>query len=210
MIIKTALSGSVLAAILALPGVASADVLLDTGTPTGTSSILSTVDWYAAEFTLTSAEDVTALSVYLEPGTSSSGSFDYDLYNSTGFTGSASGRSTVAGGSGIVATFASGWSTTAVNVDLGPGTYWIAVQVSSTSQTHGFDLPSENNPTDASAPAGAFAYLSSTTNGKYTTTGAPSFGVQVAGTPVPVPPTAWLLGGGLLGLVGAFGRRARS
>jgi hypothetical protein len=84
------------------------------------------------------------------------------------------------------------------------GDYWVALEVSSTTQTKGLDLPLESSNTTGTAPALAFATLS---GGKFTESGALPIGVEVtAASPVPVPPAAWLFASGLLGLA-VFGRR---
>jgi len=84
------------------------------------------------------------------------------------------------------------------------GTYWLALQVSSTTQTTGLDLPVEPSLTSGTAPATAFAFEG--TSGKYaldTTTGV---GMQVSA--VPLPSAVWFMGSGLFGLGSIMRRRA--
>jgi hypothetical protein len=104
---------------------------------------------------------------------------------------------------------ADGWNVTAVNWAplTTSGNYWLALQVGPSDGTNGLDLPQESSALTGTMPAEQFAFLGSTTGGKYVTAGAPSFGVQV--NPVPVPAALWLMGSGLLGL-GAMARRQRA
>ena len=66
----TLLGGALAAAVLLLPGVASATLLLDTGNPTGTGgpAELVTASWSAAEFAAQPGENVLSLSAYLSAG----------------------------------------------------------------------------------------------------------------------------------------------
>jgi len=209
---KTTFIGGALLAVLLAPGIASASFVLDTGTPTGTGApeILSTAQWVAGEFSITAGQTVTALSAYLTQGVGQPGdTFAFDIYSSTGFTGRSSGRTLL---KTVTATFAAnGWNTAAVNwTPTTTGNYWLALQVSSTTQTKGLDLPVETSASTGTVPAGGFAYLGSGTNSQYTTSGALPIGLEVtAASPVPLPATAWLLGSGVFGL-GAMARRRRT
>jgi hypothetical protein len=205
---KTTLLGGVLAAAFLVPGVASATLILDTGAPTGTGgpAVLNSSSWVAAEFAATAGEDITALSAYLaagvdQPDPNGSVTFTLDIYSNTGFTGRSTGRVLEATANGTFT--ADGWNTTAVNwTPTTSGDYWLALQVSSTAQTKGLDLPLEASSTTGTAPALAFARLGTGTSSEYTLSGALPVGLEVTATPpVPLPPAAWLLGSGLLGLV---------
>jgi len=210
---KTTLLGGALAAAFLLPGVSGATMLLDTGTPTGTGgpAVLSTTAWSAAEFVAQGGEDITSLAAYVtqstgpgEPGNT----FTFDIYSNSAFIGVRSGQ--LAPLATATATYeADGWTTAAVNWTT-PGAagtssdYWVALEVSSTTQTKGLDLPQEISNTTGTVPALGFATLS---GGKFTQTGALPIGLEVTATsPVPLPPAAWLLGSGLLGLA-VFARR---
>lgn len=198
------------AAAALVPGIASASFLLDTGTPqTGAGAPLPTVlnltDWWAAEFTVGSGETITQLGAYLTQGTGQAGNtFTWDLY-STGGAFLGAGREaptdTIAG---TYAPDANGWSVTNVDWTVAPGTYWIAMQVSSTTQTTGLDLPVESSTTTGTVPATEFAFAGS--NGRYSKS---NTGVGLEVSTVPLPAAALLFGSGLLGL-GAVGRRRRS
>lgn len=202
---NTIFAAAVSAALL-LPGVSRADLILDTGTPTGTSTyVLSTKSFLAAKFAGTAGQTITGLSAYLTQGAGTIGDqFDFDIYADSGFTNRPrpgpvfSTQGTFTG---------NGWNTTSVSwTPSSSGNYWLALQVSSTSQTRGLSLPGEASSTSGSVPALAFAYLGTGTNSQYTTSGAPAVGLQVSS--VPLPAAAWLLGSGLLGM-GATIRRKK-
>lgn len=180
--------------------------LLNTGTPpsSGTPSVtLNTSNWYAAEFTVGAGETITTLSAYLTQGSGEPGdTFNWDLYSASGTFLGANREAAAETAQGTFS--ANGWNSTNVDWSLGAGTYWIALQVSSTSQTRGLDLVTETSTTTGTAPALAFAYANST--GRYATETNDPFGVEVSA--VPVPPTAWLLGSGLIAGLG-FARRSR-
>ncbi len=197
------------------PGLASASLILDPGTPplTGTSAVLNSSDWYAEEFAVTAGETITQLSAFLTQGVGQpNDTFTFDLYSASGtFLGATNGtRETVS--DSITGTFtANGWNSVSVNwANLTAGNYWLAVQVSSTQQTRGLDLPSESSSSAAAATAPALAYAFAGSNHEYGTAGAPDVGLQVtATTPVPLPAAVWLLGSGLVALGGARRRRSR-
>ena len=195
-----------LTAVALSPGVASADFVLDTGTPSGStpSVVLNKSDWYAAEFTVTASDSaITELSAYLTQDVGSIGNtFTWDIYSASGtFTGA----NREAPAYTTTGTFnGNGWNSVSVNwVPSAPGSYWVALQVSSVSQTPGLDLPTETSATTGTVPATAFAYANST--GRYALANEP-VGIEVSA--VPLPPAAWLLGSGLFGL-GSWARRSR-
>jgi hypothetical protein len=212
---KTTLIGAALLAGAIAPGLASAGFVLDTGTPGGSSSTtLSNAQWVAAEFTLSSAEDITSISTYLNGGTTgqlNTDSYTYIFYDTSVIGARASNRASDEAASPINGTFTvnGGWNTTATNVTLGPGTYYLAVQTT-TSQTKGLYLPTETSAGTGTVPAQGFAWYSTTgTSSQFSANGAPTFGVQIAATPVPLPAAVWLLAGGL-GMVGTRIRRRRA
>jgi hypothetical protein len=214
MIKRTTLVGGALAAAFLLPGIASATMLLDTGipaNPNGPAVILSASSWSAAEFSAAAGADVTSLSAYVTQGTGPGqpgDTFTFDIYSNSAFINTRSGQLVPL--ATATATYeADGWTTAAVNW-IAPGTqgtssdFWVALEVSSTTQTKGLDLPEESSNLTGTVPALGFATLS---GGKFTETGALPIGVEVtAASPVPLPPAVWLLGSGLLGLA-VFARR---
>jgi len=199
--------GTLLAAALLAPSLASASLVLDTGTPTSTSGglELTQTGWYAAQFTLTSTENISSLSAYLAPLDSTA--FQFDIYSSTGFLATRVGSLTAL--ETISANYtAPGYNTSNVNFNLGPGTYWLALEITSSAGRGGtgLDLPTAGISTSSgSAPAQAFAFYGASTEGEFAATSS-GIGVQIQAAPVPLPGAAWLLGSALVGL-GALRRR---
>jgi hypothetical protein len=199
------------AAALLSPGLASASFILDTGTPTGTGGpeVLSASQWLAGEFAVTTAEtdQAYALSAYLTEGAGQPGdTFTFDVYAAgSGFTARAAQREApVFTATGTFT--ANGWNFS--NTDWTPtaaGSYWLALQVSSTTDTHGLDAPVEASASTGTVPALGFAFAPS--SGQYTTSGASPIGLEV--TAVPLPAALWLFGSGLLSL-GTMARRRRA
>jgi hypothetical protein len=203
------ISSALLAAAALAPGLASASFVLDTGTPTSNTgapvTVLNTSQFVAAEFDVTTANaTINELSAYLTEGVGNVGdSFNVDIYAAgSSFTGRASGRSLLYSTTGNFET--NGWNN--VNLNLTPtstGDYRVALQVSSTTQTKGLDLPGAAiTAASGTVPATAFAYAG--TNGQYTveSTSSPTtpFGVQLSqASPVPLPAAAWLLLSGIAG-----------
>jgi hypothetical protein len=218
--IKLIASASVLAASFLAPGVASASLLLDTGAPTSSTgspvTVVSTSDWIAAEFAVASTGvAITQLSAFLTHGAGSLGdTFTFDIYSNTSFTGRSNQRILEATATG---TFTSdgGWNTATLTTPWTPsalGDYWVALQVSATSQTHGLDAPGAGISTSSgTAPALAFAVAG--TNGQYSveslTAPTTPLGIKVTETPVPLPAAAWLLLSGFGGL-SALARKRRA
>lgn len=193
------------------PGVAEADFVLDTGLPTGTGGpvVLSSSQWLAAEFAATAGADITDFSAYLTQGSGQPGdTFTFDVYSASGFTNRSSSRpAAVFSATGTFT--ANGWNVTAVNwTPSSSGDYWLALQVSSPNQTKGLDAPVEASATTGTAPALGFAYAPS--SGQFTTSGAPSIGLEITeSTPVPIPGGILLLGSGMFCGLGAMARRRR-
>lgn len=192
------------------PSNANTNLILDTGTPAGNSSVLlNSAQWLAGEFAVTAGTDISTLSAYLTQGVGEPGdSFTFDIYSSNGFTGRSSGRILDYSATGTFT--ANGWNTTSVNwTPTSTGDYWLALQVSSPAQSPGFDAPVEASASTGTVPALAFAVAG--TNGQYTTTGAPPIGLEITSAAVS-PPTdgpmpLWALGGLGAGLVAIASRR---
>ena len=210
MNMRTTYFAATLTALAALPGIANASFVLDTGTPGGSASALSGSQWVAAEFSLSSTEDITSIATYLTAGNTGQANdgYTYYIYSPNVIGARAANRPADIVDGPIAGSYTSdGWNTTSTNFTLGPGNYWLAVQTS-TAQTKGLFLPSEASATTGTVPATAFAWYSTTGTGSvFSTTGAPTFGVQIGGTPVPLPGAAWLFGGGLAGLLMRARRR---
>lgn len=189
------------------PAVSCADTLiLDTGVPSGSSSVvLNKTDWYAVEFYATAGETIDQLSAYLTPGVGGAGStFTWDIYSSTAFTGANRAAALYSTPGTFEINADDPWNhTTADWTATTSGYYWVALQVG-TGGTAGLDLLTEASSTTGTVPASGFAYAG--TNGRYSTTGAPAIGVEVSA--VPLPAAVWLLGSGLMGF-SLVGRRRR-
>jgi hypothetical protein len=197
------------------PGLAFADLILDPGTPplTGTSAaVLNSSDWYAEEFSVSAGETITQLSAFLTQGIGNpNDTFTFDLYSASGtFLGASNGTREAVTDAATGTFAANGWNSVSVNwSNLTAGNYWLAVEVTSTQQTRGLDLPTESSASAASATASPLAYAFAGTNHQFATTGAPpDVGLQVtAASPVPLPAAGWLLGSGIVALIGAARRR---
>jgi hypothetical protein len=197
-----------LAASFALPGVASAEFILDTGVPSGSTGpvILEASQWFAGEFAATAGETITSLSAYIQSNANNASSFTFDIYSASSFLGVRSGSlQPVFSTTGTYT--ASGWNTTAVDwVPTTGGDYWLALQMSSSSGRNppSFDLTTGTG--SGTAPALGFADY---TGSSYSTSQALPIGLEVTATaPVPLPPSVWLFGSSVLaGLASAVRRR---
>jgi hypothetical protein len=219
---NTLIGGGLLAAALLAPGLASASFVLDTGTPTSPTgspvTVLSTSQFVAAEFDVTGANvPINDLSVYMTNGVGNiNDTFTVDIYSTANFTGRAAQRGLLYSATGKFT--GNGWIDVPLNTNgspwtpTSPGDYWVALQVSSTTQTHGLDLPGAGiSTTSGTAPALAFAFAG--TNGQFvvesTTAPTTPFGIELGqATPVPLPAAAWLLLSGLCGIGTLVRRRA--
>ena len=209
---KTMILGGALASLLIAPGLASAAFVLDTGAPSSDTgapvSVLSTSQFLADEFSVAAGLNVTSLSAYLTEGVGQPGdTFTFDINSSAGFTSRPSSRpAPVFTATGTFS--ANGWNSASVDwVPASTGTYWLALQVGSTTQTKGLDAPGLGiSTTSGSAPALGFAYAGTT--GQYALSSAAPVAMEITAAPVPLPATAWLFASGLFA-VGGFARRRR-
>lgn len=211
MIKKAILAGGALASLALLPGIASAAFVLDTGTPstdpTNPAAVLSSSSWVAAEFQLTDDSQITSLAAFFGQATTSGRSgtptYTFDIYSQNSLIGVR--QSSLSFLQSVTATYTgTGWNITNTNFDLASGTYWLALQMSTTGTT--LALPEEASGLTGSVPAQAFATLSTNSSSKFTTAGALPVGLEITASPVPLPAGVWLLGSGLLSL-GAMARR---
>jgi hypothetical protein len=176
---------------------AHASFVLDTGRPTGTGGplVLSSADSLAGEFALTAGEDVTALSAWLAPGTTASGTVTFTVYSNIGNTGGnfINGRAgthitEVTGTAAFSGT--TGWLTANVNwTPTSSGDYWLALSVATPT---GLDAPLETSTRTGTVPALGFA--SAGTSNQFQSM---SNGIGLEVTAVPLPAGAGLLLSGL-------------
>jgi len=215
---KLTLAAALALAVLA-PQIASAQFyVLDTGSsPSGPSVVLNSNNWYAAELTLTAGETITGLSAYLTQGSGASGNtFTWDIYSTSGtFLGGTNSTRESASATATGTYTSNGWNTISVSSvaswsALAAGTYWIALQVSGSSQTPGLDMTEEASTNSGTTGTTTFAYAGS--NHEYSlydpstsTTPAPPVGFEISA--VPLPAAVWLFGSGLLGLGTMIRRR---
>ena len=193
------------ATVLTLPTTATADILLNTGTPTGSGAplILSSAQSLAAEFSVSASDTTLAtLSAYLTAGTAAPGdAFTFDIYQTLP---TASNRSPVP----LFATSATyeqdGWTTASVNWNLpGAGDYWLVLKNTSSGRgSYQFDAPQLSSTSAGPVPALAFETAGS--SGLFTPASV-GFGVEV--TSVPGPSSAVLA---LIGAAFMARRRRRS
>lgn len=200
MTIKLSFVAAVAAVVLA-PAAARADFVLDTGVPTGTGlpQVLDGNDYMAAEFSLGAGQTITGVQAFLNSTMDAPGAtFTIALYAGSDLTS----RSPTQLFSAQATYTADGWNGLN-NLSWAPGTaglYWIALEVGTGDSVTGLAAPTPAS--GGSVAAAAFAFNAGS---GYQTAGAGAFGVQV--TAVPLPPSLWLVSGGLLGLVGVARRR---
>ena len=194
----------VLVAALALPGIANAQFLLDTGTPTNftTPDVVSSSSSLAAEFALTAGENLDQISLYLTPG---SQNYEDQYLTINLFSSNITSRTHA----NAIASFqleytASGWNTTAANYTaLATGDYWVSIQTSNSGYT--LDAPGEAAQPTGTAPALAFAY--STGSSQYTASSTASFGIQVGESEAVPEPSSWALAFVCVGVFAYLRRR---
>jgi hypothetical protein len=185
----------------ALPGVANAAYVLNTGTPSGSGFPLSldATDFVAAEFSLGSGQTITSIQAYINAGLSNPGdTFTIALYSGS----SAPDVRATPLWSSQASYQADGWNgLNNLNIGgLAAGIYWAAFEVGASDSAPGLALP-VGAPNTGATQALAFAFNSG--SGYQTMTGE-SFGVQVSA--VPLPGALVLFASGLFG-IGGFRRK---
>jgi hypothetical protein len=168
-----------------LPLVAHAQIIVNTGTPTGTNppAVLYPAQSLAAEFSVTAGETIGTLSAYLNQGTAQPNDFfTFNIYQTL------PGRN----GSSPVYSISDQWtqngwnSITASWTPTNGGNYWLALTQPNVG--YQFSVPSLTSSSTGNPPALGFEY--SGVNGQYTANSAPTFGVEILAAP---EPASWTL-----------------
>lgn len=187
---------SILVLCLSMAAVSWATLILDTGqnpdSITGPFSLASD-QWLTGQFTTTQAWNIGAMEGYIY--TQSAGEVDVTIYSNTG---NLPGTPLITRSFQSSDDFTTEWQgTTGFAGNLAAGSYWIAFTVPTSSTFYGGLGVADNPPPN---PMSLEAY---TNDQGVTWTNWPlNLGVRIEAAPVPVPPTVWLLGSGLLGLAG--------
>jgi PEP-CTERM motif len=195
-------------AALMLPTLASADVIIvNTGTPTGTGApaLLYSAQSLAVEFQVSAGETIDTLSAYLTQGTAAPGdTFLFGIYQTLPTSSSRNPP--------LLYSFSNhweqnGWNSATVNwAPTTTGDYWLVLaQPTAGRGSWQFDAPPLTSSSTGNPPALAFAFAGS--SGLFSTTNAPTFGVEItasvpAVSPVPEPSTLAMLGLGGAALTG--------
>lgn len=171
-----------------------AALIVDTGEPgyyNGGYSLNSN-NWLAGKFTLSQTYTITDMQIRIVPG-DSGGILSYAIYNDGG---SVPGSSMIRSSSTSIAqSYNPEWvSLSGLGGSLAAGTYWISLQPGPSSTLLAY------LPDGAPNPLANYAFASY--SGAWVNDNSLGFGLRVYGSAVPIPPSAWLLGTGLVGLVG--------
>lgn len=183
------------AMLMAFSAQANATLIVNTGTPVGPGFALALDgnDWLAGQVHFNTASQINSIQGYLGGGDNGD-SFTISLYDNAG---SLPGNVLESAAASFSST---GWNGASnLNWSVGAGDYWVAFEVQG-SDTLAF----------GTAPVGALNPLTHTAFnvGSGYQAYPMSFGMQVDATPaVPVPAAVWLLGSGLIGLVGISRRK---
>lgn len=194
---KIALLGALAALGAAASPAMAQSYALNTGTPTVTTGdpILSNNDWFAEEFNLTAGEAIDSLSAYLNLDTGNSGgTLTFALYSGTTL-----GRNPTAVETWTTTYSAPGWTSYGASyTSTNGGTYWLAIEDTSSGQT--YTLPTIANTSAEPVGAAGYAYTTSGTGSKQWTV-ASTYPVGMQVQVVPEPETYGLVAVGLLGVV---------
>jgi hypothetical protein len=166
---------------------AHAALLIDTGQGSGGQNLLDPTQYLAAEFTLNQAYQITAVQGWIHIYTT--GAVNYKIYSDGG---NVPGTTQIYSTQYTIPALSDNWyGPSGLTWELSAGTYWLSFEPISGL------FSSKNSPT---YPLSNYAYFNSTLGPSWTE--GSSFGVRIYAEPVPIPAAVWLLGSGLIGLIG--------
>lgn len=197
-----------IAAILVAPifyPVANAALIIDTGpgAATGGAALVSSAtgglnQWLAAKFELNSAQYITDIAGWVDSTGQTGKLFTISVYGGGGEIPDPSNllyinQATVTGSGG------GGWEGYHINwgngLELAAGSYWLGFEVRS-GDTYAGSMPGGSSFPLLDEAYNNYGYWVGSDN--------LDLGIRISGNqvPVPLPPALWLLGSGLLGLIG--------
>ncbi|WP_347989848.1 hypothetical protein [Methylomonas sp. AM2-LC] len=205
---------------LSLSQQAQADVLVNTGDPSGNGYFPSTLDgtdWVAAQFTISQDQYINSIQGYLiDNGNAEVGNtFTITVYDSNPSSSSSNSIPAINVNTANQeftgdATFTgNGWNgLSGINNNAGfflaAGTYWVAFEIGNNGNNDSFQGAM---PVSTSTPLAAYAAYSGGSYYNYSSAPGNDIGVQISS--VPVPPSVLLFVSGLFA-VGRFGKRKAS